>query len=324
MAVASFVVLLLALPPCDGQSTASTATYLAPLKRPGSEDKATIKIRTPDASGKFPVFMWLAGTFDHYNATVLETFTEYMASKGYIAAIPEYQVFDFCMSPCLDDRCPLSLGKLVGIDTGAVGKIGQPEKVRALKKALDVLCALPKADCSLGVAVAGHSQGAFSTVQFSTIDKRVTAISPWSYGYLDLASKELVSCVTAANVDKFIPKEKRRTVVGALDDLNSGEKELDMKGPQVFSGYTCNSSTAPINCIQSDGSGYYVIAKSEYTAEDKRVTDPENIAGHPFFDTKDPVADLTKLVPSFKTGNKLWHMKPMFDWLSMAARVVYV
>ena len=59
--------------------------------------------------------------------------------------------------------------------TGAIGAVGQPEQIRGFKGALGVSCALPKADCAMGVAVAGHSQGAYSTVQLATIDTRVTA-----------------------------------------------------------------------------------------------------------------------------------------------------
>lgn len=270
--------------------------------------------------------MWIMGTFDKFDNTepymsnIYDNFTEHMASKGYIAAIPDYQNLDFCLDPCADTQCAHSLSAAIGIPTGAIGKIGQPEKNRGLMKALDVLCALPQADCSLGVAVAGHSQGAYSAVQLATIDKRVTAINPWSYGYVDTTAKDSCACVTAAVVDKHIPKTKRRMVVGEADDLNSLNSPKDMKGPPVFSSYTCEGP-APINCIQSDGSGYYVIAKTEYTAADKEVTPPDHIAGHPFFNTKDPVGFYAQLVPSFKAGSKPWHMKPMLDWLATAAKV---
>jgi len=325
--IAFCLLLFTGLPVCGGHITKSFATYVAPMSGPGAQDNATIKVWTPASNVKLPVFMWIMGTFDHFDNTppytknIFDDFAEYMAGKGYIAAIPDYQNQDMCLNICLDAQCPMSLSeKYLGRSTGPIGKIAQPEKNRGLSKAMDVLCALPQADCSLGVAVAGHSQGAFTTVQLATIDSRITAINPWSYGYIDLTAKPDMACVLGTAVDTKISKQKRRMVVGQYDGLNSLDAELDMKGPTAFSSYTCEGDHAPIDCIQSDGSGYYVIAKTEYTDADKEETPPENLAGHPFFNTKDPVGFHTKLVPSFASGTKPWHMHTMFDWLAAAAR----
>lgn len=310
--------------PGRSQITKSLATYVAPLSGPGAADNAAIKVWTPTGSGKFPVFMWIMGAydeFDPYSVNMYDKFTEYMAGKGYISAIPEYSNKDACLNPCADAPCSLSLSQVAGKSTGAFSKLGNSEKVRGLKKALDVLCALPQADCSSGVAAAGHSHGAFLVVQLATDDTRISAISPWSYGYVNIWDKETCSCLTGAAIDKFIPKQKRRMVVGRFDDHNSLETTLDMQGPPVFSSYTCGGVHAPIDCIQSDGSGYYVIARTEYTEVDKAVTPMMNMAGHSFFFSTEHVLNYSKLVPSFESGSKPWHMKPIFDWLATAAKV---
>jgi dienelactone hydrolase len=298
----------------------SQATYKSPRYGPGQSVDTSIKVMTPDGAGKFPVFMWLMGTGDEFAADTYNEFATFMANAGYIAAIPDYSNEDMCMNICGDASCTLSLMQLYSVNTGDIKNIGQPEKVRALMKALDVLCAMPKADCSLGVAVSGHSQGAYSTVMLATMDSRVTAISPWSYGYVDLADKSGLGCVEAIEVDKKISKEKRRMLIGAKDDLNGLAVALDMKGPQAFSGYTCDATTAPIDCIQTDGSGYYVFAESEYTTSDPAIAK----ATHGFFGSADPVVVGVTLLDTFKNGAMKWNMVPTFNWLSEAARVTTV
>ncbi|CAE8714670.1 unnamed protein product [Polarella glacialis] len=103
-----------------------------------------------DSSGKYPVYMFLLGTGDifenDYNA--VDYLTSYMACKGFIAAVPDYPNKAFCMRTCRDGECEASLLGMFGM-TEPQGKIGQPEKARSVKKALDVLCAMPEADCPL-------------------------------------------------------------------------------------------------------------------------------------------------------------------------------
>merc|ERR1719229_1504504 len=140
-----------------------------------------------------------------------------MACNGFIAALPDYANQDFCMSPCEDftgdAMCNYTMAEYYndqyGYEVLPVERIGTPEKARSLKKAIDVLCAMPEADCSLGVAVSGHSQGAFTSSYLATIDDRLTAVSPWALGDIPMSD---TSCVYAAAVDPHLPQNKRRYI----------------------------------------------------------------------------------------------------------------
>jgi hypothetical protein len=255
------------------------------------------------------------GTYDRFEAVGYDPILEHMASRGYIAAMPDYPNEDFCVDACGDYPCILSLGDAFGIDAGPIGEISQPEKVRALAKALDSICALADADCALGVAVAGFSQGAYNSVMLSTMDDRVTAISPWSYGIIN-RTPAWTDCYEASEVDAHIGKDKRRMLIGANDILNGKDADYDMMGPQLFSGYyACTGVEAPINCIQPDGSGYYVIGESEYALSDPAMSK----AGHTFFADND--SDEQDMLTTFVNGTMEWNMRPTLDWLATAAAV---
>jgi hypothetical protein len=306
------------------------ATYESPRYGPGQSNETEIKIVMPppppnddddEYSGPpFPAFVWLMGTYDQFEATGYDPILNYMASKGYVAAMPDYPNEDFCLDACGDYPCVESLGDAFGIDAGPIGELSQPEKVRGLVKALDSICALADADCALGVAVAGFSQGAYNAVMLSTMDDRVSAISPWSYGIIDRASPAWTGCYEAEEVDAHIGRDKRRMLIGANDGLNSKDVDYDMMGPQVFSGYyTCHTGVeAPVNCIQPDGSGYYVIGESEYADSDPETSK----AGHTFFADIDSYEQ--DLLTTFVNGTMEWNMRPTLDWLATAAAVAAV
>ena len=304
------------------------ATYESPRYGPGQSNETEIKIVMPppppptddddEYSGPpFPAFVWLMGTYDRFEATVYDPILNYMASKGYVAAMPDYPNEDFCLDACGDYPCVYSLGDEYGIDAGPIGELSQPEKVRSLVKALDSICALADADCALGVAVAGFSQGAYNAVMLSTMDDRVTAISPWSYGIIHRPSPAWTGCYEAEEVDAHIGRDKRRMLIGANDGLNSKDADYDMMGPRIFSGYySCLTGVeAPVNCIQPDGSGYYVIGESEYADSDPEITK----AGHTFFAYNDSTEQ--GLLTTFVNGTMEWNMRPTLDWLATAAAV---
>merc|ERR1712061_400327 len=66
------------------------------------------------------------------------------------------------------------------------------EKAKKLvPNAISELCSHPRADCSAGVAVSGHSQGGFISIFSVEYDSRIEAIMPLGIGCLSRSESSL-------------------------------------------------------------------------------------------------------------------------------------
>jgi len=282
----------------------------------------------PEGKGRHPVFLYIVGTMGTYNAPAHMDIVKYMAGKGFVAATIEYSNKDMCLDVCQDGgKC-----KHPWLSTGA--DVTMMEVCRKMMNAIDAICGLEGADCSKGLATMGHSQGGYISLVLGLVDRRVSAIHPQGIGGYnpDPAFTEGnidLTCILDASMSLHVPRSKRLYINGEWDKLsNTSATVHDDKALEPYSGVHCNADRTPINCIQPDGSGYYIVAPSEYTDEDKAAIHPgdkgkHKLATHQYFIRDDPVFPDSELMPSYKHGSLPWHMKPTLDWLALVANPLY-
>ncbi|CAE8586989.1 unnamed protein product [Polarella glacialis] len=195
-----------------------------------------------------------------------------------------------------------------------VGKTKGNEIVQGSTSALAALCAMAEADCSKGVAVAGHSQGAFITM-FSTIsDARVTAQLILSAGTADGDMLCVVDapdrCLYNAQMSNGgLNKAKRRYIIGNDDLIIGGSPANNLQSMKGISGYDCGDS---LDCIQVDGSGFFIIKGADY----KNATCDK--VGHSLYGTIDPINSDAQLVCDWLSPEK-FALAANFDWLAATA-----
>jgi acetyl esterase/lipase len=307
----------------DGTITRFEDSYEGAGSEADSIRTSRIKGVRPNASGKFPVFLYITGTRDKFGMPQDFEFLTYMAKKGYVAATVEYPNDDVCLHMCQDGgECEKIKFKL---EIGN-GKVTVFEKARRIQNALDKVCSMKSADCSKGVAVMGHSQGGFITMVLTLLDSRITAIHPMGVGPLFVPDENYEKfrlndkCLFDDHISKFLPRSKRRYTNGEADEMSHRNEEKDNLGLEDFSGHTCNASSAPVNCIQKDGSGYYIVCEKEYDKESRAAIRSGKIAGHNFFSNQEEVTEDSFLLPGYKHGTAAWNLKPSLDWLAAAAK----
>lgn len=265
----------------------------------------------PDPAGRFPVYVYLSGTLDVFASPQDMNFVELMARKGFTAATIQYENGAFCPVACMDE------GQCKGWHPQHETIL---EKAKKIRSALHVLCASDRADCAKGLALHGHSLGAFVAMDLTSLDERVSALVAMGVGVFS-GGKWNNTCLLDKALSSHLPKCKRRYVDGAADTYFTRHHQA----LQSYSGYHCGNAVAPVNCIQEDGSGYYIVAKSQYAHADKKMERDagdivhSHVAGHNFFGSTDPVTKSSVLLPSFAEGSAPWCMKPNLDWLAAAA-----
>jgi acetyl esterase/lipase len=149
------------------------------------------------ATSGLPVFVWLAGTGDYFETPVDVTRLEAMAARGFISVQIEYP-------NTLSELLCIILGGNVKIFLEMVNK----KAGKVFPAALDALCKHPRADCTAGVAVSGHSQGGFlSLLGLQYANKRVTAVMPLGVGTPDIP--ELMN----NELSKYLAKGKQEVMM---------------------------------------------------------------------------------------------------------------
>lgn len=122
------------------------------------------------------------------------------------------------------------------------------------------------------------------------------------------------SCYYSDHVSQFLPEDKRRYLVGENDDLSQGNFS-QYAGPDCGGGYH-----DPVDCLQPDGSGYFIISAADYSPEDIKLLEeanpPMEPAAHTFFSNSDPISIGAQLLPTFATGGQPWQMAAALDWLA--------
>lgn len=170
----------------------------------GTESVATEETRT-FPSPPYPVFIFLQGTGLPFFDPVSQGFADAMASRGFLSALFEYNNADFCIgNPCERDA------NVVCTESILNGKsmVNHYEKAEAIKRGIDVVCDHELANCSLGVAVMGYSQGSMTTTLLPQVDSRITAtahlapVAPYE-------GRAGWDCFLDSVVSQFLQRDKR-------------------------------------------------------------------------------------------------------------------
>lgn len=273
-----------------------------------------IKGYRPQSSEMFPVYVYLPGTLDEFATPHDLELLQYMSHKGFVAATIEYDNGDFCYEICKPDveQCTRSF---YGSNVTLLAKAKQ------IKVALDSVCNTYHADCDKGLAVMGHGQGGFLSLLLATLDSRISAVLPMGVGLLAERVPGMqvwerdTQCIMDASISKQLPRSKRRYVNSERGGLDAIDRKNDNRGMMQYSGYACGDDSQ-IDCIQADGSGYYIVPEREYD----EATDHHAAASRDFFVGRHPIREAAALPPRYKNCGAQWCMQPSLNWLAAAAK----
>lgn len=250
--------------------------------------------RPPQTIFPAPLFIWLGDSFDRHFPAAYQQITYQMALRGFTSVSVKYG------NGAADaDReiCEWGKAEAAAIFDGP-------------GSALEALCNTKQyVDCSKGIAVAGSGAGGFLTL-FAKPAQAITARLAFSVGMCNTPERMGCRCYAQAPCLQFqapTDKTKQRLVTGA-DDLYVGggspsQIQADLK---LMSDYDCGLET---NCLQPDGSGYYIVDTSDY----KNATCDK--AYHSLFTTEQEVRDKAELLCDFLSGSE-WGLASSFDWLA--------
>lgn len=205
--------------------------------------KNGIKGYEPTTTGTFPVFVFLTGTTMTYDGSVDENLIQYMGGQGFVAATVQYD----------NSTYPSSCGPAT---TKASCIFSTGSSVSAISK----LCSRAKADCAgKGIYVSGFSQGANLASMAANYGSNMRAA--YLIGNGDVASNfyNLSSCLDKSHLT--FTSAQLREVNGQSDQYFGGSQSGVQSQLQKVTGYTCASGT--YNCLQADGSGWYIVANNQ-------------------------------------------------------------
>jgi hypothetical protein len=244
----------------------------------------------PAVSGKYPVFIYMHGSLSDYDHNVEgQVITQVAAAQGFVAIAPTY------------DSSTTNNAK--GTDGHANCMFAQGRSTNLISYA----CALPESDCSHGVVVAGFSQGGTIALRANNFNSQVVAA--WAMGVNMPSSSELLSAPAGT---RSLPNNKVRLDVGQLDVTGGGSGPLNLSGLQELTGDNCGAS---YNCLQSDGSGYYVVSNSEVV--DKAADHCYWMSVHPGAYSCMLTPTVAGLDPGFAAPSTTpWSLVTSLNWLS--------
>lgn len=199
----------------------------------------------PAAPGNYPVLIYLHGTYAELGSNKEgREFVERAAGLGYTAMALTYD-----SSSSLNEA---------GLQRHAYCMFDQNHP----KDGLSTVCAVAGADCSKGVVLAGFSQGAAISAIAKNYNDKVKAV--WAIGlsaYIYPRYKIPTDVLPAPYGTRVLPNDKLSINMGQASVL--GKKTLlpeDMPSLKKLTGADCAAS---LQCIQPNGSGYYVVANNE-------------------------------------------------------------
>jgi len=327
-----------------------------------------------DGTTGHPVYMHAGGAGDKlenpdqpYSAPELR-FTREMALRGYVAAISE-----------LPERFEMQCDSLLTNSRDIFGYNGADDSNST--SAIATLCGREGADCANGIALHGLSvAGMLAGVapRFAPI----TALLSWSNGVYvphghsccgnfgtespyregqppdysccaenggggDRVGGAGLECLMATETDPFLPRVRRRLVLGAgdplyaeytcperttqeCDDIDSVDMTMcacehnrpdsALNQSRLSSGIDCGETW---DCIQPDGSGYYVVQIDQVGGDTTHILQAHNfhlIAGHAAPGQPPQYTQEYAINPRFENSTEPWGLLPQLDWLANIAR----
>lgn len=252
--------------------------------------KLSIDGYAPDGPGPFPVYVWLPGTGSSHWTDVDKAHAMDMARRGFVAASVDYPNQNYPRM-CLDFIYK-ARDVFLGSETWS---------------AISVICAEAKADCGKGIAVSGFSQGANIANLAHNFHPGVRAI------YL-IGNVESNVDHCWDKTDTSINRSRILSVMGENDRNKDAEYALVAASLESTTGYLrgdgLDCAEEARDCIQSDGSGWYIVQPTE-TASGR--------AGHCFQYEGDACWRSTLDENYYPDDNTKWGMKKSHEWLSSSS-----
>jgi hypothetical protein len=236
-------------------------------------------------SGTHPVFLYMVGTTETYNNNGAEArAVSYMASKGFVAASVQYDSGSF-------GNCSQISGKAKCIFDST-----------SASSAISKVCARASAACSKGIVVAGFSQGSVMADLAKNFNSNVRAA--WGMGDgVSYSFFNLSSCV--ANGNRALPSSNLRAVDGQGDQFLGGNANAVRSELQSLTGDNCGSSA--FNCLQSNGSGWYIVQNSQTVS---------GTADHCYWRNGGCSASETSTDANWENGSDVWESAACMNWLA--------
>ena len=202
---------------------------------------------------------------------------------------------------------------------------GQRAKMSTVANGIRKVCDRSKANCDLGLAVHGFSQGAHIASLAKEYEPRVSAALHFGHGNTNLGSllgalasfgmsgsTGVMNCFNNAN--NRLPRSKRRYLNGENDPFFGVIASGNRRQLQAVSGYNCGNRN---DCIQSDGSGYKIVTASNLGIN--IVAAMLGQPGHCFFLSTCITGGLRGSWRNAGASSK-YGMVHSFNWLAHAAR----
>ena len=193
----------------------------------------------PDDSEQHPVFLLFDGThFDGQNPDPVvdpadpHPILALMAERGFVSLFIQYDaIFDLATFN----------------ETGFRNKLSCMFDHNSANSLISKVCALGNVDCSMGLSVGGHSQGAVMSLGSSQYDSRVRAA--YVSGYSDYFSPRSV-----------LPYNRVRMVNAELDN-SLLIPNADVGNMNNSTGLDCSSQAN--SCLRQDGSGWVLVRQNQ-------------------------------------------------------------
>ena len=296
-----------------------------------------------------PVYIFLCGDQGRVEPDMAEErFTREMAERGFVAARVEYPGQRFLTNssgnipPDIPDAAARAARQLAmrceggdnSYHTVAKQVFGYDGTDAAdAHNALATLCHRENADCHAGVAVHGHSLGGLLGGLVSRVAP-VTAMLSWGSGSImpgwdtccgqngnhsccdnasGIVGGQPLLCEQDQQQSEFLARSRRRLVIGADDAYYGGSHPLygGLANCRQRSGDDCGEAN---NCIQADGSGYYLPNNTEVGVQLDVVDIVRRAQSHIFYESA-----LNALNPQFEQTDAEWGLRRNLDWLARTA-----
>jgi dienelactone hydrolase len=239
----------------------------------------------PSAAGKYPVVVYLHGTLSDWGGNPDgQKFAQLAAGQGFVAAAITYDSSMTLNTPDDQDHAYCMFNQ---------SHSGNP---------LNTICAMAKADCSKGILVTGFSQGGDIAVMSKNYNSNVQAV--WGIG----TSENTAPFVAPPAGIRALPNNKLRINIGQNDSFIY-PNGFNPTNQIAMTGDNCGTS---FQCLQADGSGYYIVQNSEVA---------DGNADHCYWMSVNTSTDsctltITNFDPGFQPpATTSWSMITTLNWL---------
>ena len=253
--------------------------------------KNGIKGYEPADGNTHPVFVFVTGTqlSGSWDTALDEDLIQYMAGQGFVAATVQYD----------NTTYPSSCGVMT---TKASCIYNSGSSSSAISK----LCSRPTADCAnKGIYVSGISQGANISSLAANYGAHMKAAYLMSNGDVAASLYNLSGCLDKSHLS--FASSQLLEVSGESDQFFGGSQSGVQTQLQHVSGVSC--AKGAYNCLQADGSGWYIVANSQVS---------DGTADHCYMmnGSNSTCSNSNTLDPNWDNGSVVWEKSQDLAWLA--------